>query len=244
MTSIKKQEVDNKLVAFETPQDESVRLTTKDGTSGTLFINRPDNKSGRKIFPQYPKFDSDRGAIVYFDEPETLDGVYDKSVYFTIPPFGIDSLSSSDPSTIGFDGTFVTGGILPEFEERLIVMPDNSLGFEHFLPQEGFDMYEGRAKIYNKVTLDKNGIVGSGKIEYLSSSSYSENYVFYLDSIIAEGTDFTIAQGDLNGVSYPDIYTENFEMKWIPGEDHMYVANKTDSFKLYNNTAYLTEKLT
>jgi hypothetical protein len=234
----KKQEVDNKLVAFETPQDESVRLTTKDGTSGTLFINRPDNKSGRKIFPQYPKFDSDRGAIVYFDEPETLDGVYDKSVYFTIPPFGIDSLSSSDPSTIGFDGTFVTGGILPEFEERLIVMPDNSLGFEHFLPQEGFDMYEGRAKIYNKVTLDKNGIVGSGKIEYLSSSSYSENYVFYLDSIIAEGTDFTIAQGDLNGVSYPDIYTENFEMKWIPGEDHMYVANKTDSFKLYNNTAY------
>jgi hypothetical protein len=233
-----KRQVDNKLVSLETAGDDAINLATNNSTSGTLYINRPDNKSGRKIFPQYPIFDADRGAIVYFDEKSTLGGAYDKSVYFIVPPFAIDSLSSSDPATIGFDGTFVTGGILPEFKQRLKIMPDNSLGFEHVLPQEGFELYGGPGKIYNRVTLDKNGIVGSGKIDYLSSSSYSDKYVFYLDSMLAEGTNFKLKQGDLNGVSYPDIYTDNYQMTWIPGQDHMYVRNQLDSFKLYNNTAY------
>lgn len=234
-----KKQVDNKLVSLELHEDETVQLSTNNSTSGTLFINRPDNKSGRKIFPQYPIFDADRGAIVYFDTEETLGGAYDKSVYFIVPPFGIDSLSSSDPSTIGFDGTFVTGGILPEFKEKLKIMPDNSLGFEHTVPQEGFELYGGPGKIYNRVQLDKNGLVGSGKIDYLSSSSYSENYVFYLDSMVAEGTNFKIEEGDFNGISYPDIYTDNFNMKWVPGENHMFVRNQLDSFQLYNNSATL-----
>ena len=233
-----KRQVDNKLVSLEASGDESINLATNNSTSGTLYINRPDNKSGRKIFPQYPIFDADRGAIVYFDEESTLGGAYDKSVYFIVPPFAIDSLSSSDPATIGFEGTFVTGGILPEFKQRLKIMPDNSLGFEHVLPQEGFELYGGPGRIYNQVTLDKNGIVGSGKIDYLSSSSYSDKYIFYLDSMLAEGTNFKLKQGDLNGISYPDIYADNYEMTWMPEQDHMYVRNKLDSFKLYNNTAY------
>ena len=234
-----KKQVDNKLVSLELHEDETVELSTNNSTTGTLYINRPDNKSGRKIFPQYPIFDADRGAIVYFDTEETLGGAYDKSVYFIVPPFGIDSLSSSDPATIGFDGTFVTGGILPEFKEKLKIMPDNSLGFEHTVPQDGFTLYGGPGKLYNKIQLDKNGLVGSGKIDYLSSSSYSENYLFYLDSVVSEGTNFKIVGGDYNDVSYPDIYTDNFRMKWVPEEDHMYVENQLDSFQLYNNSATL-----
>jgi hypothetical protein len=95
-----KRQVDNKLVSLELREDQQVQLATNNSTSGTLYINRPDNKSGRKIFPQYPTFNADRGAIVYFDGEETLNGAYDKSVYFIVPPFGIDSLSSSDPATI------------------------------------------------------------------------------------------------------------------------------------------------
>lgn len=233
-----KQQVDNKLVSLEASGDESINLATNNSTSGTLFINRPDNKSGRKIFPQYPIFDADMGAIVFFDDKETLGGAYDKSVYFIVPPFKIDSLSSSDPATIGFEGTFVTGGILPEFKQRLKIMPDNSLGFEHVLPQDGFDLYGGPGKIYNKITLDKKGIVGAGKIDFLSSSSYSDKYVFYLDSMVADGTNFKLKPGDLNDISYPEIFAGNYNMTWIPKQDHMYVRNQLDSFKLYNNTAY------
>lgn len=234
-----KKQVGNKLVSLELNQDLGMDLTTNNSTSGTLYINRPDNKSGGKIFPQYPIFDADRGAIVYFDSEEMLGGSYDKSVYFVVPPFGIDSLSSSDPSSIGFDGTFVTGGILPEFKETLRIMPDNSLGFEHVIPQDGFELYGGSAKIYHKVQLDNNGLVGNGRINYLTSSSYSQNYVFHLDSMVAEGTNFKIEEGDLNGASFPDIYTNNFDMTWHPREDHMIVRNKLDSFKLYDNSAAL-----
>ena len=234
-----KKQVDNKLVSLELHEDETIQLSENNSTTGTLFINRPDNKSGRKIFPQYPIFDAERGAIVYFDTEETLGGAYDKSVYFIIPPFGIDSLSSSDPATIGFDGSFITGGILPEFKEKLKIMSDNSLGFEHTIPQEGFALYEGTGKIFDKVSLDKNGLVGTGKIDYLSSTSYSDKYIFYLDSMVAEGTNFKLNQGDLNGVSYPDIFTSNFDMTWKPREDHMFVKNLLDSFQLYNNTARL-----
>ncbi|NJN25018.1 MAG: hypothetical protein HC819_03045 [Cyclobacteriaceae bacterium] len=234
-----KRQVDNKLVSLEQYQDDMIEVSANNSSSGTLYINRPDNKSGRKIFPQYPTFDAERGAIVYFDGEETLNGAYDKSVYFLVPPFGIDSLSSSDPATIGFEGSFVTGGILPEFKERLKIMDDNSLGFEHTISQDGFALYDGPGKLYNKVKLDKSGLVGSGKIDYLSSSSYSDNYVFYLDSMVAEGTNFKLNEGDYNGVSYPDIYTNNFNMKWEPKQDHMYVHNLLDSFQLYDNTATL-----
>ncbi len=235
-----KKQVDNKLVSLELHEDDMKDLAADNSTSGTLYINMPKNKSGRKIFPQYPKFDAERGAIVYFDTDETLGGAYDKSVYFIVPPFGIDSLSSSDPSTIGFNGTFVTGGILPEFKEKLKIMPDNSLGFEHIIPQDGFELYGGTGKIYNKVQLDKNGLSGSGKIDYLTSTSYSENYVFYLDSMVTEGTNFKIEEGEINGVSFPKIYADNFEMKWMPHEDHMIIRNKLDSFQLYDNSATLS----
>ncbi len=234
-----KRQVDNKLVSLELREDQQVELATNNSTSGTLYINRSDNKSGRKIFPQYPIFDADRGAIVYFDGKETLNSAYDKSVYFIVPPFGIDSLSSSDPATIGFEGTFVTGGILPEFKERLKIMPDNSLGFEHTVPQDGFALYNGPGKFYNQVQLDKNGIVGNGKIDYLSSSSYSDSYVFYLDSVIAQGTNFNMIAGDLNETSYPDISTGSYKMNWLPKQDHMYIHNHEDSFALYNKSAIL-----
>ncbi len=236
-SQFQKRQVDNKLVSLQGQGDQSIKLSTNDqSTSGTLYINRPDNKSGRKIFPQYPIFNADRGAVVYFDSPDILKGAYDKSVYFIVPPFGIDSLSSSDPATIGFEGRFVSGGIFPDFNERLKIMPDNSLGFEHNIPPSGFNLYGGSGKMYNKISLDKNGLVGEGSIYYLSSNSQSDKYVFYQDSVIAEGTNFAVKKGPSNGVSYPDITVGNYQMKWEPLNDNMYISNELDTFRLYNNS--------
>ncbi len=82
-------------------------------TSGTLYINDPNNKAARKIYPDYPRFDAETGAIVYFNSKDILDGAYDKSVYFVIPPFAIDSLNNADPSAIGFKGTLYSGIFSP-----------------------------------------------------------------------------------------------------------------------------------
>ena len=42
-----------------------------------------------------------RGYSIFPGE-EILGGVYDQSLYFIIPPFEIDSVSSSDPNSISF----------------------------------------------------------------------------------------------------------------------------------------------
>ncbi|MBK8290045.1 MAG: hypothetical protein IPK96_02875 [Flammeovirgaceae bacterium] len=51
-------------------------------TAGTLFINRPDNKSGKIKYPNYPRLDATAGGVIYFDRSEVLNGAYDRSVFF------------------------------------------------------------------------------------------------------------------------------------------------------------------
>ena len=47
-----------------------------------------------------------------------LGGVYDKSMYFLVPPFDLDSLSGSGAGAISFKGSFISSGLFPTFEEK------------------------------------------------------------------------------------------------------------------------------
>jgi len=211
-------------------------------TAGILYINEPNNKSAQKEFPKYPIFNATKGATVYFLGEEILNGVYDQSLYFIIPPFEIDSVSSSDPNSIAFDGIFHSGDIFPEFEEKLRVMPDKSLGFNHPLPDEGIDLLDGEARFFGNIKLDNNGLRGGDKIEYLSSTIRSENFTFFKDSITAIGTYATIEPGDWEGVSYPQLEISNFDMRWLTAKDSLYMSNRSDPFKMYDETASLEGK--
>lgn len=211
-------------------------------TAGVLYINEPDNKSAQKEFPKYPIFNATKGATVYFLGEEILGGVYDQSLYFVIPPFEIDSVSSSDPNSIAFDGVFHSGDIFPEFEEKLRVMPDKSLGFNHPLPDDGIDLLDGEARFFGTIKLDNNGLRGGDKIEYLSSTIRSENFTFFKDSITAVGNYATIEPGDWEGVSYPQLEITNFDMRWLTAKDSLYMTNRSDPFKMYDETASLEGK--
>lgn len=206
-------------------------------TAGVLYINKPNNKSAIKYYAQYPIFNSEKDAIVYFDNKTVLNGAYDKSVYFSIPAFQIDSVSSSDPSVIGFEGSFVSGGIFPEFRERLQVMPDNSLGFVHELPYEGYDIYKGKGSANNRITLDSKGLRTSGKIEYLTSVLESENFIYYIDSVLTKGTKAEIKEGTVGKASFPEATVGAYSMRWLPYQDSMYVKNIGEPFSLYEETA-------
>lgn len=208
-------------------------------SSGILYINKPDNKSAQKTYPQYPIFSSTKGATVYFDKPGILGGSYDRSVYFEIPPFEIDSASSSDPKTIGFPGIFVSGGILPEFEAQLKVMPDQSLGFDHAIPADGYALYGGSGKLYNDLKLDNNGLTANGMIDYLTSTFYADNFTFYQDSATTVGTEMVMDEGEIGNASFPQASLKGYEMTWLPAQDSMYVNNTKDLFQFYNNTASL-----
>lgn len=206
-------------------------------TTGTLYLDQPDNKSAARPSPAYPDFVSHGDAIVYFDGPDVLDGAYDKSVKFVIPPFKTDSLDSE--KSISFDGYFNSGGIFPTFDETLHLMPDQSLGFVHQIPQEGYNLYGTAARTYEKITLSSQGLRGGGKIDFITSTIYSNDFIYYPDSVAAVGMKGSIGAGEVNGASYPQAVLGPYRMHWFPRIDSMYLRNLREPFAFYNATATL-----
>ena len=210
------------------------------GTSGVLYISKPKNKSGKKLIPNFPKFQGGgTGSVVYFDKPEILSGVYDRSLYFTLPPFDLDSLSDSDPASISFSGVFHSDDWFPDFSEELGIMEDYSLGFDHSIPPEGYQLFGGNGRLYNHLSLNKNGIVGDGNLDFLTTTMQSQAFVFYPDSVAADGELFTMRKEDFGGVVYPQIMAESFHMKWLPQKDSMYITNQGPLFAMYEGLANL-----
>lgn len=228
--------VDNSLLS-EVPPEEGADPNMQ--SSGTLYINKPGNKSGQAQTGNFPKFNSKSGSVVYFDRDEVLSGAYDKSVYFKVPPFDLDSLGDSDVAAIGFEGTFISSGIFPEFKETLEIMPDYSMGFNHDVPEEGYELYNGDGVLYNDLTLDRNGLTSNGTIDFLAASVVSDNFTFYPDSVIAIGSTAEIREESYGSVDFPQASISNYSLKWLPKKDSMYISNLGAPIDFYNKTASL-----
>lgn len=215
----------------------------KNKTQGTLFINRPDNKSGRKKIPNFPRLDASAGGVIYFDRKEVLDGAYDRSVFFVVPPFKLDSLSDADPAAINFEGTFVTSGMFPSFKEKLHTQADKSLGFSHSIPATGYQLYNGEGKIFGAMGLDNSGIRATGRIDYLAATVESQDFVFYPDSVVGRGTVGEVKEKQFGASWYPQITLPEYRLKWLPKKDEFALKNLRDPFSMYNATAQLEGEL-
>ncbi len=214
--------------------------TARSGTSGILYISKPNNKSGKKLNSNYPKFSGGgTGSVVYFDKPEILSGAYDRSIYFTLPPFDLDSLNDSDLTAIKFAGVFHSDNWFPNFTEELHIMSDFSLGFDHGIAPEGYQLFGGNGRLYNRLSLNTKGLVGHGSLEFLTTTMASENFIFYPDSVAADGISFTMKKEEFGGVNYPQIAAENFHMRWLPMKDSMYISNIGPLFNMYEGEASL-----
>jgi len=213
-------------------------------TSGTLFINLPNNKSGKVKDPHFPRLDASAGGAIYFDRRDVLDGAYDRSVFFVVPPFKLDSLNDADPASINFDGTFVSGGMFPSFKEKLHTMADKSMGFTHAVPSTGYNLYGGDAKFYGGISLDNAGIRATGKIDYLATTLQSNDFVFYPDSVIAKGKVGEVKEKQFGNVNFPQVSFTDYQMKWLPKQDKLRIRNLKEPFTLYNNTATLNGSIT
>ena len=207
-------------------KESDFALTNKSRTSaGKLYINRPDNKSGRKKLGAYPAFDASTGAYVFFNKPEVLGGAYDTTMYFDIPPFRIDSLNNKNRSAVGFKGTFVSGGIMPDFQTKLTLQEDGSLGFIYNVPKTGFALYGGKGTLFNKVTMSNRGLQGIGNIKYLTGDFASEQFIFYRDSVVTVGKTAAITPGPLNGTEFAKVdLLPGYQMKWVVKVDSMYLS--------------------
>ena len=237
--------VNNSMVGTDSTAAASAGLqASSNKTSGTLYINMPDNKSGRVKYSHFPNLDASAGGAIYFDRKDVLNGAYDRSVFFIVPPFKLDSLNDADPSSINFDGTFVSGGMFPVFKEKLHTMPDKSLGFTHAVPTEGYNLYQGEGKFYGGLSMDNAGIRATGRIDYLAASVKSSDFVFFPDSVIAKGKIGEIKEQQIGNVNFPQVTFADYQMKWLPKQDKFKVRNLKEPFSLYSKTANLSGNLT
>lgn len=211
-------------------------------SSGILYVEEPNNKSGRIKNAQYPYFSANsESSIVYFDGPEILSGAYDKSVKFIMPAFQIDSIERQDGRSISFEGKFVSGNIFPDIEETLNVQSDGSLGFTHEIPPEGYPLYGTEARTYKEIKLNNNGLRGYGQIDFLNATIYSDDFIYYPDSVTTIGTQGIIKPGTSNGTSFPEARLGAFDMHWLPRKDSMYLKTIAQPFAFYDGTAQLSE---
>ncbi|MBC7389475.1 MAG: hypothetical protein H7329_09715 [Opitutaceae bacterium] len=204
---------------------------------GELYINKPNNKSGKRLMPEYPIFHASTGGVVYFDKKEILGGAYDRNVAFKIPPFTVDSLNSEQEQAIAFEGIFLSKGIFPDFKEKLTLQHDLSLGFEHQIPKDGYPVYGNKGRFYDKISLNMLGIRGSGKLETMGSTILSEDLIFYPDSLVAIGSSAEVKKQSTPEVHHPDINIEEHEVKWFPKKDTLFFQTFSKPFNLYTNTS-------
>ena len=233
-----RRKVNNSMVGADSTAAAAGGLNNE-SQSGTLYISKGNNKSGKKRIPDYPRLDAASGGAIYFDRPEVLGGVYDKSMFFVVPAFKLDSLNNADPASINFEGTFVSSGMFPAFQEKLHTQPDKSLGFEHKIAPPGYQLYQGEGKMNGKLTMNNRGLRGAGTINYLAASVTANDFVFYPDSVTAKGTDARLAKSQFGNVSFPQALLTDFEMKWYPKKDEMRIKNVKAPFSFYDSSAQM-----
>ena len=84
---------------------------------GQIEIDKPNNKSSRVVYPEYPIFTTTNSSFVYYDKPEIHRGAYERERFFMkVNPFSIDSLNNTSTDGISFDATWHSGGIFPTME--------------------------------------------------------------------------------------------------------------------------------
>ena len=231
-------QVDNKIVGADLEEIEGKKNAVYKGMKGSLYINRPDNKSAKINYPRYPQFNSVEFSLIFFDKPFILDNAYDKSIFFVVSPFSTENLNNKDSSVVNFDGKFVSGNIFPNFNTNIHVMPDNSLGFEYDF-SKGVFLYESIGEFFGTITMDKGGLRGKGRIEFMNTTLESENFIFYKDSVVTyNGSKVVTRSGDAGGGTiFPEFFVHDYNLKWDVNTNNMSIFNNETPFQFYNKTA-------
>ncbi|MCF8225564.1 MAG: hypothetical protein K9J30_06770 [Bacteroidales bacterium] len=203
--------------------------------TGELLIDAPFNKSGASDFPEYPIFTSRENSYIYFDEKSIQDGVYERDrFYFELFPFTIDSLDNFRREAMKLDGTFVSAGILPDIEMEMSLRPDNSLGFLMTTEPEGISIFGGKGTFYNGIEMSNAGLRGFGSFDYLASTTWSDNFLFHPDSLMAVSRRF-LSREKQREVSTPYVEASIADVRYYPYDDKMNI-NRIDSlFRMYDD---------
>jgi len=195
--------------------------TVMEKINGDLIIDKQNNKSGVKLYEQYPIFNSYKDAYVFYDRNEIQGGVYKRDdFYFHVEPFTIDSLDNFNNDALKFKGTFLSAGIFPDIDETLTLQPDHSLGFVKKTPAGGMPMYGGKGTFTDDIKMSHKGLKGDGSLKYITSTTYSNDFTFFPDSMNAIAQNYNVEESPV-AVEFPPVEGENVQTRWYPKEDYM-----------------------
>jgi hypothetical protein len=208
--------------------------------TGDLLIDVPDNKSGRKVFPEYPVFTNRDTAFVDWDKNYVYGNAYAREAfYYEVAPFTLRSLDYMLPDTLKFNGYLTSGGIFPAIAEPLRIRPDYSLGFSTQTPKEGLPVFGGKGTFIAKIDLSNHGLHGDGQLNYLNSQTHSADFLFLPDSMYTVARNFTAAE-QTAGVEYPSVLADSVVEYWLPYRDSMSVRNLSREMAMYNGQSTFT----
>jgi hypothetical protein len=207
--------------------------------TGEILIDEANNKSGLEDNPDYPIFRSTENSYVYFDDPSIQGGVYGRGdIYFELDPFELDSLDNYRREGMELTGVFKSGGMLPPLDQKLTLRDDNSLGFVYDTPEIGLAVYDGKGTFYNKLEMSSNGLRGAGQLDYLTSTTYSDDFTFHPDSLMTTSREFFIRK-QTSGTQYPKVNSDNNKIKWFTKEDEFYADMANTPFTMFSDTVVL-----
>ena len=195
---------------------------------GYLEIDRGDNKSSRYETPSYPIFHSEAEGFKFYRkinggvfDPGNVDSVMtsddlEGKFYFSLYPFVVDSLNDLSMKKVRFEGELVSGGIMPNIVQPLVVMDDFSLGFVHQIGADetaSYPLYGDLGRFHNKVFLSGSGFFGEGMLDYQTAAFKSDQFMFYMDSVTAITNHFKMVPRD-DGTGFPMASADALRLKW------------------------------
>ncbi len=207
---------------------------------GTLYIDKPNNKSGLEDHPDYPIFESKGYCAIAYDKKSIHNGAYVKDIFrFEVDPFTIKNIDNFTIEGLKFPGTFISGGILPEFRYEAYIMKDYSLGFQRANPPGGYEMYGGKGHGNIDISISEEGFYSKGEIEYEGATITSNNMVMMPDSLNAEVQSYTINENEL----YPNLTALNVTTHWKPKSDSMMINTQGHSVDVFREGQTFTGNL-
>ena len=211
--------------------------------SAELYIDKPDNKSGLKSLKQYPIINTTTNSYIFYDKIAGLEGVYkQKDFYFKIDPFTYENIDHYTNKDLNLSGEFVGGNILKPMRQYLVIQENNSLGFNMTIPPEGIEVYGNRGILYNALSMSNNGLTGSGTIKHLTSTTVSDEFKFFPDSMITHASTFNIEK-DGSGI-FPILNSQDVAVRWLTQKDE-WIATTAEgkTFNMFGNGTTLDGKL-
>ncbi len=211
--------------------------------SAELYIDKPDNKSGLKSLKQYPIINTTTNSYIFYDKIAGLEGVYkQKDFYFKVDPFTYENIDHYTNKDLNLSGEFVGGNILKPMRQYLVIQENNSLGFNMTIPPEGIEVYGNRGILYNALSMSNKGLTGSGTIKHLTSTTVSDEFKFFPDSMITNASTFNIEK-DGSGI-FPILNSQDVAVRWLTQKDE-WIATTAEgkTFNMFGNGTTLDGKL-